>query len=601
MKTLTLDNGQYISDVNIDTSLQYILVVAPTGTGKTRWAIENFDNFDMVFPTRINGLQKASQYNLHFVQEGVSVNDDAKQLGTFDAISKFTGRDCSERTLIIDESHHHILSANENYRKDVIEKLISSFVKYKQVILLTGTKIETTHPAFDHFVQYTVIQKYAPDINYSCVRATEILPTIEYYLVPNHVNVILCNDKKRIDRYANFFTQCGKRVGIITSDTIDEELGQRIIHEGEIDASYDIIFLTSVLTESIDIYHCHLGSIQIITRDNPATIRQLISRFRDTVAQGVYVYISWEQDSGLYFDRKSEEEWLREKALKKLDLFNNLLEDDMIAKEGIVNSIRHDLQSEFSHMYILKNNKYIVDETGISYYVYNIYIQKMYKNSVMLIQELKKYNMTCLDIRTCDRKLSDTGKKVYEEIQEKQRQQRQETFTTNLKACQNVDKEALETLSHTNSCAKKIHTLLSEYHISQDAAYILVKEYGTSTQKYHQLLRQLRIQKYHRIQGKDIEGTIDAICSSFVIEERYLPSQIFANLSKVFSDSSYYDTLGYQLTETKAIRTLKDFFYVKRCKIKDTSGKFSANGYQIVSNNPFEKLLGKTPLWEELS
>ncbi len=76
----TLKKDQYLSNLFIDISEKYIMIVSPTGSGKTEWAVNTFAKFDMLYPTKINGEQKSEKYHLHFVKEGINPNSEDTHL-----------------------------------------------------------------------------------------------------------------------------------------------------------------------------------------------------------------------------------------------------------------------------------------------------------------------------------------------------------------------------------------------------------------------------------------------------------------------------------------------------------------------------------------
>lgn len=583
--TKILPTHKYIQDLQLPTDHDKLLVIAPTGSGKTSWAVNVFSSFDMLYPTKMNGSQKASQYGIHFVEEGTFPNDDDKQFGTFDAIHKFLRRDCSQRTLIIDESHHHILSSNENFRRNTITTVFDAIQEYKQVILLTGTPISTTHPLMQDFVRITIEHENAKEHEYYFVTADNTVTAIEGHFQPGMINFVFCNDKKRIHTYEEFFQQKGYKVGVVTADTKHETLSQEIIQNGIITKPYDIIFTTSVVSESVDIYNTNIGSVQYITRDCPALIKQFVSRFRKTQPQ-VYIYISKHQDPSLIIDIGKEEQALRDIAASKIDLFNTLLNDDMISSEHIVNAVRNDLRSTFTYMYRVIDHTYTIDHTGIAYLVYQKYTDALFQNARYMEHALHQYHMTCLGTEHLRQEQDADEKEAYDTIKQQKKQQLDNVFSDELSQYDSYSDKMIRTLVPIRESARKLDTLMTTYQLSKEQALRLLQHIGRTTQKFNQLLRQLRVLQFKELQAIDVEGTITHIIHAFDIDEKLTSQQIHERLTSIFTTSAFYNA---HITETKAVRTLRDFFAIKRCKIHVDERYI--NGYQILHHNPLLEIL----------
>ena len=580
MQSYTLSHGEYLSSLDIPTDERYMMVVSDTGTGKTTWALETFTKFDMVFPTISICEQKGKEHGIHYVMSGVYPNTDEKQFGTFDAIYKFRERDCSDRTLIIDESHHYILSTSENYRRNTLNALFDAIPEYKQVILLTGTPIITAHPLLATFSVHHVDYQDRISQKYTFIFHDDILATIESKLIPDRINIVVCNDKSAIDKYRRYFEHHQYVCGVCTSETRSQSPITDIIHTKYIPDRYDIIFTTSVISEGVDIYNDNIGTLQIVTESSPALIKQFISRFRYHNPK-TYIYIQRQQDPSYTIDILAEEKKLHDRAEQKISFFNELLQEDMISNEHIVNAIRYDLKSEFTYMYRIVDNEYEVDHTGIAHYIYEIFSHALYKNTREFEKALLYYQLHCENTEISTIKLYTEDLSVYQQQKEERAQELEVAYQQELQLYTSMSSDALADAAKYSDLAKNLQQLHEEYGIVRDQSIQYLSCIGRSRQKYNQLCRRLRIQQYYHHEATDIEGTIDRIIQAFHIQERYTSSEICATLTGIFMKSQYYSS---ELSEAKSIRILRDFFEITRTKKK--SGTRYINAYLIHSNNP---------------
>jgi len=71
-------------------------------------------SFDMLVPTQDQARQVGHEYGIDFVSEGRQPTGKGQQVGTYNALEKFTQRDTTGRTLVIDEAHN--LALSQGYR-----------------------------------------------------------------------------------------------------------------------------------------------------------------------------------------------------------------------------------------------------------------------------------------------------------------------------------------------------------------------------------------------------------------------------------------------------------------------------------------------------
>jgi hypothetical protein len=302
-----------------------ITIVADTGTGKTRLAVEVCKLLNttrgykcaIIVPTRLQAEQLSRETGLPC---WVSGDGDIELQIAYDkgivilTLSGFVNVMPEHQKFdfgIYDEAHHIITHYDANFKAE----LIQSFQKMKpaQMLYLTGTP----QVQYLNLIKMPVIELLSAVRKrylYNAFSFRELNEVIEQIPIPENCTIIMGNSKKEIKKLeaiilGRYPDLTENQIGILHSDVRDvasdsdlfqsRVIYESIAHTGTIPEQVKFLLCTSILEEGINITN-KVDSIHII--DSPSQysstrVIQASARYRNCDDLPVYVwYQRWRQE-----------------------------------------------------------------------------------------------------------------------------------------------------------------------------------------------------------------------------------------------------------------------------------------------------------------
>ncbi len=254
-----LKPGQHLSSLNLPVD-QDVIWDIDTNSGKTYYIVNEPSKKVVVFPTQDLTLQTGREYGKHVVWEGHEANEDHVQLGTYNAISKFSKlADKHERTLVIDEGHNLALAASFGYKKELMNQLLDEASEFKNLILLSGTWIPTLHPQLAK-IKHTVVRREVPHKKlFEFIVYKDRVGALQQKITRGKLNIVFLQSKDLAKTYGQYFENEGIKTRLFNADTKHLTDHREIVRFNEVDPSVEILFVTSLFNEGLNIYNLNIG------------------------------------------------------------------------------------------------------------------------------------------------------------------------------------------------------------------------------------------------------------------------------------------------------------------------------------------------------
>ena len=302
---------KYLSEIRADVtrfveSRRFSLIYAPTGCGKTDFAANLTGRVLVVFPTCLVGRQKARQYGVHFVYEGRKPNRDRVQFGTYDSLLKWPADDLSDVTIVIDEAHDVVFSADKSFRGAMLAGFMTQLQFARRVVLLTSTPPILLPALFPGIESAVITSDCGNDLTFQTLRTaaeTGHKKRIAAFLsahVPGKTTAWFLDNKPmavlllRALQEQGFSGVCLNKDADNAEKDVDKasiEECENIRNHGKLSQHYDVIFLTSYASQGLDMAGVNVGAL-LFDADFPLHMRkQGSARFRDMDMSGVNLYV----------------------------------------------------------------------------------------------------------------------------------------------------------------------------------------------------------------------------------------------------------------------------------------------------------------------
>ena len=397
-----------------------ILVIAPTGSGKTDTTVKEFKNNNInssfISPNASNVEQIINTYDIPgaFGEIGAeeTFNQNTIKGFTWDKFASLKNVDLSNTIAIVDEIHQ---TFNDMYRKEKIKGLYNNLDKCKGRIDITATPNKLDLNSYDVIIEYKQKEQTKYNVNlYNNINDS----LIEKIINKSNKFALLENGTGDLQYYQ---TLTDKKTDIITRAYVDNNKSKTydtIMRYSNI-GDYQGILNTSIIVAGVNIYDKGITDILIIGEKDISTIKQYVARFRDLKEVNVHIFNKYEDISNTY-----NLEWLvneriesTRKALEGINFYNKQL-----LKKCVLDFKPMKLEEGNNFYYDEESREYKIDIPGIRNEVYTKYYRKA---DIVSFKELLKEYFT--DISIIDTKeVKSQDKKEFKQDLKKQEEEAKE-------------------------------------------------------------------------------------------------------------------------------------------------------------------------------
>ena len=403
-----------------------VLVIAPTGSGKTDLTINEFKdnniNSSFISPNASNVEQIINKYDIPgaFGEIGAeeTFNQNTIKCFTWDKFASLKNVDLSSTIAIVDEIHQ---TFNDMYRKEKIKGLYSNLDKCKGRIDITATPNKLDLNSYDVIIEYKQKEQTKYNVNlYNNINDD----LIEKIINSSNKFALLENGTKNLQYYQ---TLTNKKTDIITRLYVDNNKSKtydNIMRDSSI-GDYKGILNTSIIVAGVNIYDKDITDIIVIGEKDISTIKQYVARFRDLKEVNVHIFNRYEDISNTY-----NLEWLvdekiksTEKALEGINFYNK-----QIFQKCTIDFKPMKLEEGNNFYYDEESREYKIDIPGIRNEVYTKYYRKA---DIVSFKELLKEYFT--DISIIDiKEVKSQDKKEFKQDLKKQEEEAKEQLENHL-------------------------------------------------------------------------------------------------------------------------------------------------------------------------
>lgn len=604
-KRVVLPTGKRISDIDLDLTSKRIVLISPTNSGKSYKFLKSGDKIDFLVPYVDLAKQIGAEYKKHVVYEGVQINEDDIQVGTYNAIEKMANSYArtKDRVLVIDEAHKLVLDAAKSFRNKTVNKLLDAAKKYKQVILLTGTYIENKHPFFKDAEFIEVVRKEPVKKPFEFVEYKNKMESVEKRLIRNKLNIVFINSLSDCEILQEFLNGNGYKTQVFNSTTKEELEHSGILEQQKIKEDVEVLITTNLFCEGLNIYNTNISSLHVVSQENEFVIEQLVNRTRNKTAENIYIYTSKISNVKESFDIISEQEKLIIKAKEAIKILGAireygsvndlelLLKDTYKYLSGMADCIKIETDSEGKDYYDL-------DYLSIANRVVKSKTYANYRYMQMFISSLAKFGFTYAGTEK-DAEANEKTKTTIATAKERAKRNSENELKEMLDG---FEIEGYEYVEAMNSETEKDRIKADlAYKVSRLTQYVsfadaikLVREIKSSTAGFNKVLRQLKNMKINMFlnsgafnvdTGSAEYKVYKNISSGFKIGERLSSNQIKERVEQIFKQHQLLNLS--EVTTTRSTQILKEFYGVRKVKEKADDGK-RKDYYEITSHNPLD-------------
>lgn len=389
-----------------------VLVLAPTGSGKTDTTIKYFRDINkldscFISPNASNVEQIINKYNIpgafgEISAEETFAKNNIKSF-TWDKFAGLKNIDLSNTIAIVDEIHQ---TFNDMYRNEKIKGLYANLNKCKGQIDITATPNKLDLNSYDLIIEYKQKEQTKYNVHlYNNKNDTKVLEIIN----KSKKFALLENNTKHLEYYG---ASTSKKTDIVTRSFVDTNKSKTyddIMVNSSI-GDYEGILNTSIIIAGVNIYDKDITDIIIIDEKDISTLKQYCARFRDLKEVNVHIFNKYEDESKFYsleylVNKKIDE---TQQALNGINYFNK----QQLQKSSIY--LRPMKLEEGNNFYYDANlGEYKIDIPSIRNEVYSQYYRKADIFSFKeLIEEYFTDNISIIEINEDNSQAKSTFKKI---------------------------------------------------------------------------------------------------------------------------------------------------------------------------------------------
>lgn len=301
-KTITLEKGQYLSDV-IDgrTITKNTNIIAPTGSGKTHLVFDGPQVW--VFPTTALCYQFWVKHQTARTVWGDAPNIDGDTnfiITTYDSCAKaMQFLNIQEYTVILDEFHNYTVSSAPGYKLKALRSTLPFVLIAKKVITLTATPFYHEISEFQGFDTIEVKNAGTFTRKVQLLKSEESRRNDVIRSITSRANFSLIflqtTDKHVLDAWEHGLNDVGYEVVFINSTTKDDDCFTEIVSNSSI-RSNCVYISTSVIAEGVSITtELDVVDVYIMGAQHPYIIEQMARRFRKINTLNVFLLTNSEE------------------------------------------------------------------------------------------------------------------------------------------------------------------------------------------------------------------------------------------------------------------------------------------------------------------
>lgn len=312
---LTLSENEYLQDKMPAISASLTLIEAPTGVGKSTWALEELVKQGLVLMLvpvvlQIRQLQAAYKDRADLVVLSGSDNANAKDkadrmkgisgksiVATYDLLPQILNVvDSKKYTLVVDEVHK--VYAAGSYRDEALNPVLASLLSksFKQVVVCTATytpmmgKLAGIVPdSWFKVFPAKPRQRSLEVIRYTHSSKYHWLKSVMSRLESMKANgcrklvFVRLNSTKRMEQAAAYLEQAKYKVLMVSRGTAGKAAVKQTLEQERLPGNYDVVLTTSIMDEAINLQNQtqEIDSVHIVDPvAHPEELVQFLGRLR---------------------------------------------------------------------------------------------------------------------------------------------------------------------------------------------------------------------------------------------------------------------------------------------------------------------------------
>jgi hypothetical protein len=344
-QVISLPDGKHLSDMLFNVPARSILT-AGVSTGKTTMAVNWHGPSIIVVPTRTKADQLAAKYPKAAVYHGERKEAQGHEdliitlpdsLPRVVKLIEKNGGGRGHYDLGIDESH---CIATADYRRGAYTRVYREVIHpdWRRVTLLSGTPAELPCAELAKFYRIGV-ESSAPVIKACRVRqvnGSRFQAALSVMAPDGRYLWMLQNKNQDLDRAIESLVEAGygrDQIGILNADERESALYRQVIGKGTVPDEIKVLITTSVIGEGVDL-HERFDAVMLLSPIGTEEAQQIVGRARRGVGR-VYWFNNADGTEGP-FDEQVEIRLIRETAEDFAKTYRRSAKNDPRMTDGVL-------------------------------------------------------------------------------------------------------------------------------------------------------------------------------------------------------------------------------------------------------------------------
>ncbi|TDO86475.1 type III restriction/modification enzyme restriction subunit [Halanaerobium saccharolyticum] len=391
--------GKYIQNNHIDKIFESlfqndnkkILVTSVTGSGKTYSFLKNVQKNEIktifLAPYKSTTWQTSVSYKHEntvgfWGDKSVDLTgDETVIIATYDKSKQISEQiDCSDFTLIIDESHNSI--GQYGFRKEAIKNVNKLSEVVENIIHITATPVGL-NPKYDMIYNFKKEKTLEQAVIVNSNQLSDLISFLKDNKKENHLDIIRINNKKKQQIIKDtlvkddFYSK--EEILIFNSDVKGNSEFRNLINNDKINKKIRLVLTTSLIDDGVNIKNKNINNIYYFGSLDFNAIVQFPNRNRNGF-NTMFLFGKHNNDREA-FNINERFNYLYNADKETIGRYNNVLKELNYSPENkkkenelssLINSITKTLETLDSNFVSLdkKKNIYYIDKNKISLRVY---------------------------------------------------------------------------------------------------------------------------------------------------------------------------------------------------------------------------------------